>query len=131
EMLTLRVLQRGHRLVHDEDAEVGDVLADRDRQRVVGAGDGAEEDGPELAVVAQRELELGALAVPSVVDGLQLRCSFQKKTRLELTRTCDLLRHRSVGLRRVLHCSEAPARRRSISLRPLKPYTCRPLRYDC
>src|SRR5262245_55597006 len=98
---------------------------------MIGAGHRGEKDRPELAIVEERTVELCTLVVPTVVNGLQSRGSFQQQVGFQFTRIGDLLGDRSVRLRRALHCQEAPARMRPISWRPLRPYTFPLLRYGC
>src|SRR5258705_3832969 len=71
ELLALGIGHHRHGLVHYKQAEIGDVLTDGDRQGVFGIGGRYHEDRPELAIVEQRRIELGFLAIPAVDDGLQ------------------------------------------------------------
>ena len=64
EMLGLRIVHHRDGLVHHEQADVGDVLANGLRHRIVGVGHLGEEDRPELAVVEQRVVELGPFLRP-------------------------------------------------------------------
>src|SRR5439155_4046776 len=71
DLLALGIGHHRHGLVHHEQAEIGDVLANVDRQSVVRVGGRYHEDRPELAIVEQRRVELGFLAIPAVDDCLQ------------------------------------------------------------
>ena len=111
-LLAPRLLLQGHRLVHHEQAEIGHVLAQRDRQRMLALGGGREEHGPQLAVIEQRLVEVGALGFPLVADRLQPRGGLQEETGFKLPRRCNLLRYRSVSARPVLHFPADPSRMR-------------------
>src|SRR5262249_26019429 len=121
----------GDRLVDHEQSEIGDVLADLDRQRISRLRHRAHENRPELAIVSQSVVKLTGPALPRLLDGLQPRRRLQQQISLELPRICYFLGCRAVGLGRALHDLSAPARKRSISWLLSRPYTFRPLRYDC
>ena|SRR5712691_7948378 len=84
-------------------AQIGDVLANGDRERVVGVGDRGEDDRPEFPVVEERIVKRRLWTFLIVVNGLQARGRFQQEIGFEFTRTDDLLRDRSVSLRGALH----------------------------
>src|ERR1700687_443343 len=89
-----------------------------------------EKNRPELAIVAQGIVELRALAVPAVMNGLQARGGFEQQIGFQGPRIVDLARDHGICLRGVWHCREAPACTQSICWRPLTRYTFSLLRYD-
>src|ERR1051325_8266030 len=113
----LRIGRHRDRLAHDVHAQIGDVLADLLRQRIVVGHPRAEKDHPELAIVEESPIEIGSILIPAVDDRLQSRRRLEEKVRLQLTRTCDLLRDRPVSLG-LLRYQEALPRTRSVSWRP-------------
>src|SRR5690242_11331600 len=70
QVVRLRIDLRAHRLLADEDAEIGDVLPDRGVERIVFVGHCRQEQRPELAVVSERVLQRLA---GGIFGGLQPR----------------------------------------------------------
>src|SRR3954447_15387619 len=91
EALRLRVAHHSHGMVHDEQADIDEILPKLARHRMIDVGHIAHEHRPELAIVEQRIVELGFdtarnLAVPVFLHGLQTRGRLKQQRRLELTR---------------------------------------------
>ena len=64
---------------------------------MVGAGDVGQENRPELAVVEQRLVEIGLVAVPGVVNGLQTRRRLQQQVGFQFARIGGLFRDVLIG----------------------------------
>ena len=90
ELLGARVAHHHDCLVHDEQAEVGDVLADVPRQRVVAVGGIAEKYRPKLAIVKQRVVKLRSMGVPRIMNCLKLRGGLKKQVCFKVARACCL-----------------------------------------
>ena len=80
ELLALRLGGERDRLVHHEQAEIGDVLADQRRQRMVGARHRGEEDRPELAVVEQRVTEVRFAASQPSLTACRRDAAFSRRS---------------------------------------------------
>ena len=78
-MLGSWIGQRRHRLFHDEQAQIGHVLADLGWQRIFRGHHRGEKDRPELSVVQQRVAEIRLAAVPAVFDGLEARRGLEQQ----------------------------------------------------
>ena len=69
--LRCRIAADIQRMIHHEDADIGDVLTHLCRQRIVVVRGRCKKHRPELAIEQQRVIERAALAFPIVVDQLQ------------------------------------------------------------
>ncbi len=78
-------------MVEDEEAQIGDVRADFLGQRAILGRHAPDEDRPELPVIGQRIVELMALLVPVVPDGLETGSRPQEDRGLKLPRIRRLL----------------------------------------
>lgn len=78
-------------LTHDENAEIGDVLADGVGEGTVVLGYGLNEDRPNLAVLVERFFELVIVLRPGVADVLQAGGKAGKQVGLKISRTRRLL----------------------------------------
>src|SRR5205085_10646956 len=116
ELLGPRLGSKRNCLVHDEQAEIGDVLPDQIGQWIFRPGHRCQEDRPELAIVQERLWQLAALLVPCVTHGLKSGGSLEQETCFELARTRYFFSHLAVSLGRVLHGLAIPLRTKSTSL---------------
>jgi len=130
ELLGMRVGHQRHRLLDDEQAEIGDVLTDRDGKGILVLCGFGEENRPQPAIVEERVVEPLFLPVPGVADRLQLGRRLKQQGCFQLAGVRRLRRYLAVGLCRVLHGRGVPVRMRSISSLLSMPYTSDPLRYD-
>ena len=78
-------------LTHDENPQIGDVLADGVGEGAVVLGHGLNEDGPDLAVLVQRFLELIVMLGPGVANILQAGSEAGKQVGLKISGTRRLL----------------------------------------
>src|SRR6201995_605051 len=94
-------------LLQHEDADIGDVLTDFQRVRIlVGFGFG-QEDRPQPAIEHQRVVQVAVRALPVGLDLLQLPCRLEQRLRLYFPGRCRRLRGASIGLSGMRH-SEHP-----------------------
>jgi hypothetical protein len=101
-------------MVEDKHAEIGNVGPDFLGQLAVILGDAANENGPELAVVKQRLIELAFARIPTVADRLEPCCCTQQYGRFKLPRIRRLLVRLRIGLGcAVLHYRATISRTRS------------------
>src|SRR5580698_1831629 len=99
-------LRRGHQgkdLAHDEYADIGDVLADRNRQLVFVAHHRVDEHGPEPAIVHHRFAEVRRRIAPGVMRRLQFGGGFEEQARFQFARICYFLGDCRVGFAGVMH----------------------------
>src|SRR5689334_19307908 len=94
----IRIDRHLDRLLHHEDADIGDLLA-----HVLGLGifrglRRAHEDGPEPPVEQQRLVHALARALPAVPDLLQLPCRLEQRLRFYFPGISRGLRRTCVGL---------------------------------
>lgn len=102
ELVRQRLSHDLERLAHDEDAEIGDVLADRLGEGIVLLGHRGEKHAPDLAVERQRTVEIGDLRVPVIPDPCELAGAAGEQVGFEFAGTRCFLRRLLVRQRRLL-----------------------------
>ena len=75
-------------LLHHEHADIGDVLTDFDRLRIVVGLDRAHEDRPQAAIEQQRVVHGLVGTGPVGLNFLELPCGLQQRLRFDFTGRC-------------------------------------------
>src|ERR1700730_18492629 len=92
-------------LFHHEHTDIGNVLTNLQRLRIVVGFHCAHEDRPQPAVEQQRVVHILVGTGPVGLNVLQLSCRFQEGLRLDFPRRCRRLRRAGVGLSGMRHPS--------------------------
>ena len=90
-------------MLHDEDAEIGDVLLDLVGKGIVVTHHGGREDAPELAVIGHRIAEFVTTRIKWLFHRLELLGGLDKQIGFVFTRVRDDPSRLTVRLRRIVH----------------------------